>query len=136
MDWTRCPEFAINFRIATNKTIFTHVNIVLHADIAGFPVRVIYAVSQSNLSLFPSHFLPVQVETDSEDNPDLNIFNGLSAIRCLKIQYAKPIVINPPAYWPTDFFNFQKIIENPGWGIFQGGLIRAKGYEITDDTRN
>ena len=47
MDWTRCPEFAVNFWIAANETIFTHVNIVLHADIAGFPFRVIYTASQS-----------------------------------------------------------------------------------------
>jgi hypothetical protein len=50
MDWTRCPEFAVNFRIATNKTFLAHVYIVLHTGIAGFPVRVIYAVSQSHIS--------------------------------------------------------------------------------------
>jgi hypothetical protein len=41
MDGTRCPEFAVNFRIAAGKTFFAHVNIVLHAGIAGFLVRVI-----------------------------------------------------------------------------------------------
>jgi len=41
MDWTSCPEFAVNLRIAANKTMLTHVNIVFHADIAGFPVGVI-----------------------------------------------------------------------------------------------
>jgi len=45
MDWTGRPEFAVNFRIATIKTTFTHGNIVLQADIAGFPISVIYAGS-------------------------------------------------------------------------------------------
>jgi len=46
MDCTGCPEFTVNFRIAAIKTFCAHVNIVLQAGIAGFPVRMIQAVSQ------------------------------------------------------------------------------------------
>ena len=99
MDWTRCPEFTVNFRVATNQAIFAQVKIVLHADVAGFPVRVVDAVSQYHLSFIASisacYFLIIspirspadekgetsggrfKFGTDSEDNPDLYIFNGL-----------------------------------------------------------
>ena len=36
----------------------------------------------------------------------------------------------------ANFFNFRLSMWNPGRGIFQDGLNRAKGFEITDDTSN
>ena len=54
MNWTRGAEFAVNFRIVTNQASFTQIAAVLHAKVAGFAVRVIDAVSQYYLSLFPS----------------------------------------------------------------------------------
>ena len=46
MDCAGCSEFTINFRVAARETFLTHINTVLHTGITGFPVRVIYAVSQ------------------------------------------------------------------------------------------
>jgi hypothetical protein len=41
MDWAGCPEFTVKVRIAAFEAIRTHINIVLQANIAGFPVGVI-----------------------------------------------------------------------------------------------
>jgi len=57
--------------------------------------------------------VPVQVKTASENNPDLNLFNGLS-----------------------EFIQFSNNRLELRVGFFQGGLIRSKAFEITADTSN
>jgi len=51
MDSAGCSEFAINFGIAACEAFFAHVDIVLHAGIAGFCVRMIQAVFQIENSI-------------------------------------------------------------------------------------
>ena len=46
------PEFAIDIRISTLKTLLAKINIVFHADITGFPVRMIDTVAHFKSPIF------------------------------------------------------------------------------------
>jgi len=43
--------FAVNFRVTAVEAFLAHKNIVFHAFITGFSIRVIHAVSQVNFLL-------------------------------------------------------------------------------------
>jgi len=47
MDGAGRSKFTVNQRIAAVKTFFTHINVVFHAFITGFPIWVIHTDAQS-----------------------------------------------------------------------------------------
>jgi hypothetical protein len=48
MDGAGRSKFTVDIRIAAVEAFFAHIDIVFHASITGFPIGMIYAVSQLN----------------------------------------------------------------------------------------
>jgi hypothetical protein len=85
VDWTGCPEFAVNFRIAAIQAFFAQVDVVLHAGIAGFLVGVLHAVTQILISFVagPSRLRLGREIEDSrriQVNPHLLLFTLISGL--------------------------------------------------------